>query len=297
LGLRIPVIPILLKRTSVHLRLETVQRWDFTNPAVRPIDKLIDQLKQIQSAKSPQAETENGILPALDDLYSEDRELRLAAVTRLGECPNPLSVPHLLGVLGDDDRDIRLAIVRALGKIADIRALPRLLYIVRHHPDSQLRTAAVEALGQIDDARVIPGLIAALSDKNETVHHVARQALVNKGDDALNRLADELHNPNWKIRQVAAQTLGEIGGTASLNQLIAIINDADIDVRIEVIRALGAVGDPAAVPYLVRALHDENNGRWRVTAMILLSLKTIGTPEALSVIEAWHQQQKKPQVY
>ncbi|MBZ0290821.1 MAG: toll/interleukin-1 receptor domain-containing protein, partial [Anaerolineae bacterium] len=110
LGLRIPVIPILLKRTPVHLRLETVQRWDFTNPAVRPIDKLVDQVKRIQSASAPthEAEPERGILPLLDDLYSEDRDLRLAAVIALGNQSNSQVVPHLLGALGEDDREIRL---------------------------------------------------------------------------------------------------------------------------------------------------------------------------------------------
>ncbi|MBZ0289606.1 MAG: HEAT repeat domain-containing protein, partial [Anaerolineae bacterium] len=170
-------------------------------------------------------------------------------------------------------------------------------YILRYHPDSQMRAAAVEALVEIDDARVISGLIAALSDKNETVHHSARHALMNKGDGALNRLADELHNPNWKIREVAAHTLGEVGGLTSFNQLVGVVDDPDIDVRIATIRALGDIGEPAAVPILIKALHSAYNGRWRVAAMILLSLKRIGTPEALAAVDGWHKQPNKPEYY
>jgi len=298
-GRGIPVIPLIVKPTKLHPRLETLKRHDFSNSAIQPWSGLLEQIKQIQGTNAPIRDTEidRGILPWLDDLYSEDPRLRLAAVNALGESRNPLAVPDLLGALGDDDRETRLAILRAIGKIADPRALPRLLYILRHHPDSQMREAAAESLGQMDDARVIPGLIAALADKNETVHHTARRALVERGDQALARLAADLQHPNWKVRQVAAQTLGEVGGITSLNALLSAIDDSDVDVRIATIRALGDIDEPSAVSSLVKSLYSEHNQRWRITGMILLSLKRIGTQEALAAVEAWRKQQKKPEHY
>ncbi|HXQ33082.1 MAG TPA: toll/interleukin-1 receptor domain-containing protein [Anaerolineales bacterium] len=50
-GVGVPVIPILLKETPLHPRLESLQYLDFTNRAARPWDKLIDALKKAISKK------------------------------------------------------------------------------------------------------------------------------------------------------------------------------------------------------------------------------------------------------
>jgi hypothetical protein len=44
-GVGVPVIPILLKETSMHPRLESLQYLDFTNRSARPWDRLMDALK------------------------------------------------------------------------------------------------------------------------------------------------------------------------------------------------------------------------------------------------------------
>lgn len=54
-GARVKVIPILLKRTALHPRLESLQYLDFTNRNARPWDTLIELLREAQSAK-PQDE-------------------------------------------------------------------------------------------------------------------------------------------------------------------------------------------------------------------------------------------------
>jgi hypothetical protein len=43
-GADVPVIPILLKETPMHPRLESLQYLDFTNPIARPWNKLLDAL-------------------------------------------------------------------------------------------------------------------------------------------------------------------------------------------------------------------------------------------------------------
>lgn len=56
-GVGVPVIPILLKETSLHPRLASLQYLDFTNRAARPWDKLIDALKHAIKKKG---KTERG---------------------------------------------------------------------------------------------------------------------------------------------------------------------------------------------------------------------------------------------
>src|SRR5689334_18165330 len=44
-GAGVKVIPILLKRTKLHPRLESVQHFDFTNRNARPWNTLLDSLR------------------------------------------------------------------------------------------------------------------------------------------------------------------------------------------------------------------------------------------------------------
>jgi len=51
-GMGIKVIPIMLKQTQIHPRLETLQHLDFTNREARPWQKLIKTLKEAINKKS-----------------------------------------------------------------------------------------------------------------------------------------------------------------------------------------------------------------------------------------------------
>jgi hypothetical protein len=54
-GAGIKVIPVLLKRTELHPRLESLQYLDFTNRTARPWDALIELLGEAEASK-PQEE-------------------------------------------------------------------------------------------------------------------------------------------------------------------------------------------------------------------------------------------------
>lgn len=50
-GAKVKVIPIMLKRTNLHPRLESLQYLDFTDRQLRPWDELISVLKEAESSK------------------------------------------------------------------------------------------------------------------------------------------------------------------------------------------------------------------------------------------------------
>jgi len=54
-GAGVKVIPILLKKTELHPRLESLQYLDFTNRKARPWDSLIELLREAEASK-PQEE-------------------------------------------------------------------------------------------------------------------------------------------------------------------------------------------------------------------------------------------------
>src|SRR5712692_3900742 len=56
LGVGLKVIPVILRETSLHPRLEALQHLDFTNSTVRPWDKLINAVKRAVNEHSPTTE-------------------------------------------------------------------------------------------------------------------------------------------------------------------------------------------------------------------------------------------------
>jgi HEAT repeat protein len=65
---------------------------------------------------------------------------------------------------------------------------------------------------------------------------------------AVSPLAKVLQQPNIELRQIAAQTLSEIGSAGALRLLETALNDDDRDVRIAAVKALGVRGHRAALP-------------------------------------------------
>jgi hypothetical protein len=53
-GVGVKVVPILLKNTELHPRLESLQYLDFTNRQNRPWDKLIEVLREAESPDRPE---------------------------------------------------------------------------------------------------------------------------------------------------------------------------------------------------------------------------------------------------
>jgi hypothetical protein len=51
----VKVIPILLREAPTHPRLEALQYIDFTNPKVRPWDRLIDEIQRVRTSGTTQA--------------------------------------------------------------------------------------------------------------------------------------------------------------------------------------------------------------------------------------------------
>jgi HEAT repeat protein len=80
--------------------------------------------------------------------------------------------------LKSENRDLRLIAVWTLRKVKDPRALEALINALKHE-DLHVREKAAEALGEIKDPKAIEPLISVLKDKGETVPEIAAKALQN----------------------------------------------------------------------------------------------------------------------
>jgi hypothetical protein len=197
---------------------------------------------------------------------------------------------------------VRAEAALALGLVRESGAVPRLVRLLDDEHD-EVRAAAVEALGRLARPETIPALVARLP--SESRHQRARvvEALRQFGEAVVGPLLSHVA-AHPEERPMAAELLGLIGGTASLDALLEWtssdepalraaalkalgtigiddrafyfalrgLGDADPDVRAMAARALGRSARADAAPYLAAHLDDE----WIVAAHAATALRQLG---------------------
>lgn len=160
----------------------------------------------------------------------------------------------------------------ALGQLGDVSAVEPLIAALRDE-DQFVRDVSGKALGQIGDARAVEPLIAALGDNCATaVEALEKIAPDWRQCEAAKRQVPEfiaaLGGGNWRVRQAAAEALGQIGDARALGPLIAALHCEDLLVGLAATEALGKFGVPA-VKHLIAALRDKSHDIRRVAAEAL----------------------------
>ena len=139
----------------------------------------------------------------------------------------------------------------------------------------------------------LPVLITTLEDDDAKVREVAAQAIGNMGPDALPTLAGMLTHSDKYVRRNAVWAMGKLGPLArpALTDLCAGLKNSDPRTASGAAQALGNIGADAAeaVPALAEAMRGTNIVLCRLAAK---ALSQIGTP-ALSTLIA-HLQHSDP---
>ena len=184
-------------------------------------------------------------------------------------------------------------------------SVDRLADVVATGPERDAIDAAYE-LGEAGGAAV-PGLIELLDDDSgrewweqksssikgrglTSASANASYGLTTAGRSAVPALIDRTKDAQWWLRATAAETLGDIGPSASesipaLNELAA---DEVTEVRSEAVHALGTVGQRGtdAVPALARALADEDASVRREASLALARTGARAAAAASSLVAA-----------
>lgn len=88
-------------------------------------------------------------------------------------------------------------------------------------------------------------------------------------------------------RVAAARRLGILQVPEAVPDLLAVSNDADLNLRVKAVWALGEIGDPAAVPALIPLLGDETPvGGWQVSSYAATALRRLGQGALVNALEA-----------
>lgn len=136
----------------------------------------------------------------------------------------------------------------------------------------------------------LPDLMTNTRHKSPLVRLNAIKALGKLGwlaKDALPALAKSLHDPDGKVREAAAQAIGQFGPDA-ISTLIEMLNHQDKYVRRNAVWALGKLGPLARVSLrdLCQRLQDEDPRTASGAAQALGSMGTDGADAIPSLAEA-----------
>jgi HEAT repeat protein len=136
------------------------------------------------------------------------------------------ALPALEQLLGSTDADARWWALRTLAEIDDSR-VPLLLQSSLHDPNPAVRQCAALALRQHPYPQAIPDLVECLGVSDRLLAHLAADALIAAGPEAVPALLEVMQN----------------GSQAA---------------RLKAVRALALIEDQRAIPVLFRALDDQS---------------------------------------
>ncbi len=246
--------------------------------------------------------------PLVRLLGDEGKEVRLSAITALGNIPSPLiealeharcevaaaeairALAHfvderalvpILNYLGHTYMTVRGEAVDAIARYG-VPAIPHLTEMLLmnrvpleplvkdalRNPRKRNRLRTIRALGELKDSRAVPALKQIGQEDDREIREAVEHALRKIG------------SATW-ARASAAETLGRIGSSEGVEALTRQLTDPNSTVRLRVTKALAAIGDGAAARPLAKLLTDEPDEEVREQAVFALG--RIGRSEPAAV--------------
>lgn len=165
--------------------------------------------------------------PLIAKLNSSDPNIRLMAITQVGESKINSAFMYLAEALKDQDYRIRATSAMSLGKLENTTAIPYLIQSLKdsHH---SVRGAAALSLGRLKATESVDELITALNDDN------------------------------FSVRLSASYSLGVIGSPKAIKPIIKLLNDDLPEIRENAVWVLGLLKATEALPYLKILTQDPN---------------------------------------
>lgn len=124
-------------------------------------------------------------------------------------------------------------------------------------------------------------LVQHLSDPRFVVNDRAMDALVNKGDDAMNPLIDAMDSAEEEVRTAAVFGLYRINGEATRKAILSALADKSPMVRTAAVRVLGLMKEKEAVTPLMDLVKNDQPAVRRQAATALGQIGEVRAVEAL----------------
>jgi len=215
-------------------------------------------------------------------LKSDQSGVRREAAHALRRRGDHWAVEALGVALADVNREVRVEAALALGEIGDPRAVEILIPVLTDRAQhDRVRGAAAAALWQLEDERAVEPLALAAREMSGFLPYYAMKALVKIGTArAIAFVCEILQGADVHGRQCAAEALAKSkrGEAEAFGPLCTALRDPDFTVRNSAAQALGHLGDARALDGLCEALKDLNNA---VCFSAAAALGSIGVLEAV----------------
>jgi len=180
------------------------------------------------------------------------RSLAVDALVRYGKEVTPL----LLEQLQSENTEIRRAAVLALGKIGDSRAVPALTDLLTNDPETTVVTAG--ALASIGDRRAFDALLSLCGHPEAGVRQAVVGSLNSLGHPAmLNKMVDLLQAPDPLMRESAVKIAGYFAFTECVTLLLDRCHDSDENVRRAAVELVPYIENGPVLPTLIHALQND----------------------------------------
>jgi len=242
------------------------------------VNDLVSQHNELLNlVSSPEAQTPKALLAALGSAHASVRQYsarRLAALDPQavkGLKPDDRDCAVLRNALGDESPQVRQDVVKFVVRLeADCRdelvrkalddedpvvlttaleavrpgigpdGVERLERLLSGSRSGEVREAAANALGKLGSQKSLPVLMAALDDPEENVRWFAVEGLHKLGAaQAVPRISEMLEkDASARVREIAADTLGDLGQPAGVPALLAALDDRSDRVREKAVSSL-----------------------------------------------------------
>lgn len=283
---------------------------------------------------SPAAPAQQNSNPLLEELKSQDANIRARAVRDIASSGDTTAVPGLTAALNDPSPKVRKEIIVALAKLHTNAALDGLVIATRDS-DPGVRAMGVQAMvgwytgnvpstgfrgtvkrsyngavnwfqtdtthirpGATVDPRTITALEAAMEDARsiDAARDAARGLGILLARPAVPALVKAAHSPDAGLAVNALGALSKIKDISAGPQLVDLLNSPSKDVRSSACVTVGILRTESAVPKLQQMYDsDADNG---VRKAALDGLAFIGAPSSYAVfIKALWSQDKDERAY
>ena len=176
--------------------------------------------------------------------------------------------------------DLQRRAARVLGRWTDDQVLVALIAALQS-PHRGIREAATDTLLEIGDARTVRFLVPLLKSSVPAIRNAARLVLQRLAKAAPEALIELSRDSDVRMRIFAADIMTESGDHDLAEPLIAMLDDADENVRDAAIVGLGRLGAPEAVSRL-EEFASAGNPWTRFSAIDALS--QIPSPESIRAL-------------
>ncbi|MCE9545405.1 MAG: HEAT repeat domain-containing protein [Planctomycetia bacterium] len=281
-----------LSHIDWQIRQQALQRFA-RSPSPRAIDGLGKALAmpeaslRIEAIKVLALLPDPAVIPLVARVMADpDDELCGAALEIIRSRPDPACTDLLLKALASSPRvDIRLQAALRFQTHPTPAALEALGAAAKHEEDA-LRIAALKGLAKIDGAPATALIVEALADPIPEVRLTAATLLAARRDEGSEAamLAALSSNGDIEIRRLAATRFQSIPSVKAVPTLAGAMKDIDDQLRLLCVQALQQSNEPATMDALIAALNDAS-GEVRQAALAALVPRT--DPRAQLAVAAY----------